>query len=272
MRRGFSLHELLISLTMMSVVLGIATHFAMRHLRVFRSVAATSAQRSQLEQVTEILRNVLANVSPVTGELLVAQDTAVEIRATTGTSFVCSGAPGTVVVPAPDASIGRMPPFVRPPAPGDRLSALFSDSLGATWLHLQVASAPMTQGPCSFNPELTTTWSITTVEPMSLPPGTALRLTRPLRLSLYRSSDRRWYLGAKDWNGELQRFNTIQPVAGPLLSYGDKSGPGLHFVYRDAAGQELAPPIDGTRVTSIVVAARVTTDSMVAVVRLANGR
>ena len=271
MNRGFSVHELLISLTVMGVVFGLTTHFALQQTRVFRYVDEVGRQRSQLEQITEIVRNVLVNVSPSTGELLVAQDSALEVRATIGTAFVCSGQPGRVVVPAPGASAGAISSaFLRSPAPGDRVSALFSDSTGATWLHLQVSSWPIPEGLCSVNPQIQATWSISTLEPTSLPPGTPLRFTRPLRLSLYRSSDNRWYLGAKDWNGEGGHFNGIQPVAGPLLGHEDDARSGLRFEFRDSQGEMIGAPVDGARVASVIVVARVSADSMTAVVRLTN--
>ena len=271
MKRGFSLHELLISLTVMSIVFGLVTHFAVRQTRAFRRVVDLGGQRSQLEQVTEIVRNLLANVSPATGELLVAQDRAFEIRATTGTSFVCASSPGRVTVPAPDASDGHISSaFLRPPATGDRLSALFNDSSGVTWLHLEIASPPEFDGPCSFSPAIGATWSFSTLEPMSLPAGTALRFTRPLRLSLYRSSDNLWYLGARDWNGDAQRFNAIQPVAGPLLRHTEGPESGLRFEYRDALGRTLSQPLDAASVASVTMVARTLLDSMVAVVRLPN--
>lgn len=273
MKRGFAMHELLISLTVLSAVFALATHFAVRQMRVFRQVGEVAAARSQLQQVTEIVRNAFANVSPSTGELLVAQDSATEIRMTTGISFVCGSAPGRVIIPAPGAAVaGLLSSFMRDPAPGDRVSALFSDSAGATWLYLQVASPPQPEGPCGSSPGIDSSWSITTVEPMSLPAGAALRFTRPLRLSLYKSSDNRWYLGAKDWNGLAQQFNAIQPVAGPLSRYEDATDSGLRFTYRDALGAELPQPVDVGRVASVSVLARTSADSQTAVVRLLNGQ
>jgi prepilin-type N-terminal cleavage/methylation domain-containing protein len=253
MRRGFSLHELLVSLSVMGVVFALATHFAVRHMRFFRQVGEVAAVKSQLGHVTGIVRSVLVNVAPASGELLVAQDSALEIRLLTGTSFVCGGTPGVLVIPVPAAPDRMSSTFVRAPGPGDRLSALFGDSVGATWLHLAVASSPASAGSCALDPGIDSTWSIATAEPMQLSPGTALRFTRPLRLSLYESSDTRWYLGAKDWNGSARQFNTIQPVAGPLLRYDDGPASGLRFTYHDSRGQQLPAPVDVGRVASVTV-------------------
>lgn len=273
MKRGVSLHELLVSLAVMGIVFGLATHFALRQTRFFREVGAATSISSQLQQVTEILRNVLVNVSPTSGELLVAQDSVLEIRMTTGMTFVCAGAPGLVVVPAPDALPGSArSAVVRSPAPGDRLSALFSDSVGATWLNFQVASVPEAAGPCALAPAIETTWNIAIMEPVSIPAGAPVRLTRPFRLSLYRSSNGRWYLGAKDWDAGAVRFNTIQPVAGPLLPYEDGPESGLRFTYRDVSGEELIQPVDVSRVASVTVVARASGDSMSADIRLPNAQ
>jgi hypothetical protein len=263
------MHELLISLTITSVVFALASHFALRQTRFFRALDEEVATRSQLDDVTGILRNALSNVSPSVGELVVAQDSALEIRLMTATSFVCSSAPGTFLMPAASGN-PRGPPsaFVRPPAPGDRVSALFSDSVGVTWLHLGVAATTPARDACSFAPDIAGAWSVATVEPLALPPGTPLRLTRPVRLSLYRAPDGRWHLGARDWNGVAQQFNTIQPVAGPLAPYDDAGGAGLRFDYGDRSGAELRQPFDVSTVASVTVTARLGSDSSIAVVRL----
>lgn len=289
MTRGFTVHELIISLTIMSAVFVVATHFALEQARFFRAVTDVSTLRWQLEQATNVLRNTLWSVSPRAGDILVAQDSALEIRLATGTAVSCEGVPGTVLIPAPTVVGNTLSAFMRRPERGDRVSALFSDSLGATWLHLRVMSAPEPAGVCSMFPAAPGAWAVATVEPLALPAGTPLRFTRPLRLSLYRSTDNRWYLGARDWNGEREQFNTIQPVAGPLGEHTADTESGLRFAYHDRDGAVLLEPVDGTRVSSVTVVARASThrpvrmrglrradgiyrDSGVAVIRLRNVR
>jgi len=70
-------------------------------------------------------------------------------------------------------------------------------------------------------------------------PGSAIRVTRPVRYSLYKSSDGSWQLGARDWNATTARFNTIQPVAGALLP---PPGRGLVFSYFDSGGVAVSNP------------------------------
>lgn len=270
-RRGFTLPELLISLVVLSVVVSLATHVAIQQLRFFRNVEALVERRSQLLQTTTIIRNAVWGASPGLGEIVIAQDSLIELRLVIGTSVACGGLAGEVVVPAPDSSGGNaLTSFVRSPEPGDRLSVFFSDTLGMTWLQLAVAAAPVTGAACLQFPLATATWRIDVQEPLVLPAGAALRFTRPIRLTIYRSSDDRWYLGGQDWNGPLQRFNTIQPVAGPLDPYRATPESGLRFAYLDASGVELAQPVDVTRIAAVIVVARVEPDSSEAVIRLRN--
>jgi hypothetical protein len=88
-------------------------------------------------------------------------------------------------------------------------------------------------------PFATVVISLDTVGPARA--GTVLRVTRPIRYSLYRSSDGSWQLGVRDWNTTAQRFNSVQPVAGPLLP---PSGHGLVFSYADSSGGIAASPAD----------------------------
>jgi hypothetical protein len=81
-----------------------------------------------------------------------------------------------------------------------------------------------------------------------------VRFTRRVRVSTYRSSDGEWYLGLREWNPSLERFNTIQPVAGPLLPHGG-SPPGFRLEYRDASGAQLSPP-DPASIAVVTVIAR----------------
>ena len=86
-----------------------------------------------------------------------------------------------------------------------------------------------------------------TLEPMSgtppaatPSPGTPIRVTRPLRYSLYRASDAQWYLGEREWSNASARLSTIQPVAGPFLA---AASGGVVFRYSDSLGRTLSSPV-----------------------------
>jgi prepilin-type N-terminal cleavage/methylation domain-containing protein len=257
-RRGWTLHEMIISLAVMGLVLALAAHAATGQLRFFRGVGEIVALRSQIGHAGAIAASVLWGASSAGGDITVAQDSALEVQVTIGSAVACEGAPGRMTIPAPAATPGNaLAAFIASPNEGDRVMAFFEDSLGATWLGLHVTSAASAGGSCAHFPSVSATWTIELREPLPVPTGTALRFTRPLRLSLYRASDNRWYLGAKDWNGVAQRFNSIQPLAGPLEPYNrNPAKTGLHFSYRDSRGWALLEPVEVSRVASVTIVAR----------------
>ena len=257
-RRGWTLHEMIISLTVMGIVVALAAHAATGQLRFFRGVGEIVGLRSQIGQAGAIAASVLWSASSLGGDITVAQDSALEMHVTIGSAVACESTPGRVTIPAAAAPPGNaLAAFIASPAEGDRVMAFFEDSLGATWLGLHVTSAASAGGGCVLFPSVSATWNVELHEPLTVPAGTALRFTRPLRLSLYRASDNRWYLGAKDWNGVAQRFNSIQPLAGPFEPYNrDPAKTGLHFGYRDSRGSALLEPVEVSQIASVTIVAR----------------
>ena len=253
---------MLISLAVMSGVFGLAVHLALGQMRFVRNASELSAIRLQVEQATRIAAAVLWSISPRTGDVLVALDSALEVRMAVGVSVVCAGESGRLTVPVPQEMGGNtLTSFATEPAPGDGLLALFHDSLGSTWVNFKVAAVQRVISPCEFFRK-SSDRALTLVEPVVLPPGTPLLVTRRVRLSLYRGADGQWYLGSRDWNAELDRFNSTQPIAGPLRSYsGDAARTGLRFEYTNAAGDELVPPMDPRSIAGITITARATRGS-----------
>jgi hypothetical protein len=273
-RGGWTLHEMLISLCVMGGVFALVAHQATTQTRLYTGIQQATLAREHRAQASSIAGRILWSLSPEARDLTVAMDSALQVEMSIGASVVCASAPGMVIMAGPVSQRGAVvAAFSDTPEPGDGVAALFHDSLGTTWLTFRVASAP-TAAPCARFPAFPG-WQLTLVEPIQLPEGAALRVLRPLRLSLYRASDNRWYLGAKEWNGEQQRFNTIQPIAGPYDRYDrDPARSGFAFRYLDRLGHELHAPFDAARVATVTIAARSTvgqrTDSGSVTVSLRN--
>jgi hypothetical protein len=278
MRPGWTLHEMLISLVVMSGVVGLAAQLATGQLRFFRSSAELATLRKDASQASDIAASLLRGLAPGAGDIEVALDSAIEVAAPTGSAVVCSSADGVFTIPASSGPTGNtLAAFSELPEPGDRVFALSVDSIGEAWSAHVVAASAGINGMCAVAPSFAAARTIRIQDNAVLAPGSALRFARPFRLSLYRSSDGRWYLGARDWNAESQRFNTIQPVAGPLRPYdADATRSGLTFVYHDARGAELMPPVDRYRIAVITVVARASwqsvDDSSAVTVALRNAR
>lgn len=255
-RAGWTLHEMLISLAVMGGVFAIVAHQATTQVRLYSDITRTSLARENRAQANAIAERILWSLAPVAGDVQAAQDSALQIQMQIGASVVCSATPGNVVVVAGARRRGAvLGTFHDTPAPGDRMAVLFHDSTGTTWLTVRVASDPAATACSRFSGEVG--WQLALLEPLQLPEGAAVRVMRPLRLSLYRASDSRWYLGAKEWNAVMDRFNAIQPVAGPYSKYDpDAQRSGLAFIYLDRHGQRLEPPVDAARVASIAIVVR----------------
>jgi hypothetical protein len=238
--------------------MGLVAHMAIGQLRFFHGVGEVVALRGQIGHANAIVAGVLWSASSAGGDIVVAQDSAIEVRMSIGTAIACESALGRAVIPAAAVTSGNaLAAFVEAPDTGDRVTALFEDSLGATWLTLHVALPPVAGGGCPTFPTVAATWTIALQEQLGVPAGAALRFTRPIRLSLYRATDARWYLGAKTWNAATQRFNVIQPVAGPLNPYSSNPATtGFLLTYRDDTGAELPPGAEPTRIASVTIVTR----------------
>jgi prepilin-type N-terminal cleavage/methylation domain-containing protein len=271
-RVGWTLPELLVSLAILGAILGIASHFAVSQLRFYRASTDTAERRGILEQIGAIVGAVVSGVAVQAGDIILAQDTALEVLTPIGGAVACSSLPGAVVVPAATADRGNIfGAYIAQPTTGDRAEALVEDSSGLQLIQLHiVGSATGPDGCFSFG---NATWTLTTAESITIPLGSPLRFTRPIRLSFYKSSDAKWYLGAKDWNGSTAQFNGIQPVTGPLSPFShDPRKTGLQFSYRDSNGADLMYPFDVREIAALIVLARAGPDSSVSVVALRNPR
>jgi len=248
---------MIISLTVTGAVLAVAVHAALGQLRFFDGVAQMSSLRNQLTQAASIPRALAWGSSPVAGDIAVAQDTALELSVVIGSAVVCESAPGWIIVPLPATEGNTLAAFAESPQPDDRVAALVADSAGATWITLRVAGPPVGGAGCPRYPSTAGGWTIALTEQLAIPAGALVRFLRPMRLSGYRASDGRWYLGARDWNAGTHRFNTIQPVAGPLdPPSATPAAAGLLFEYFDSLGAPLGDAADPRAIAAIAVSVR----------------
>ncbi|HVX37935.1 MAG TPA: hypothetical protein VHB25_00080 [Gemmatimonadaceae bacterium] len=248
-RRGATLAELVIALVVAGVVLGIVASISVREQRVFGDLANDAGLAGQLREAAAILPTDLRVVSPSAGDMVAgeARDTALQVRGSIASAVVCDTAAGAFVLPPQTSDASSFASGVSAVLPGDTAWVLAVD--GAEWVPYRVSSVASTApGQCGAGgPVLDAVARArprATVVLAPAPPGETIglpvRFTRPLRYSLYHASDGAWYLGERDWNPATQRFNTIQPVAGPLSS---PARGGIRFEYFDSLGRALSVPL-----------------------------
>ena len=237
-RPGHSLIEAIIAIGVGTIVVGLTAMIGFRHQRFHRDVVIAVERTEQLEQIAALMPISLRSIAPGLGDIApgAARDTSLEFRSALATSVVCDTGHGTVVL-APMQDAPRLNSVLGRPSAGDTAWVLAHDGAGESWAPRPITGVADTLAACPlgggwpFGPGILPALALRFANPLP-PPAAVLRVTRPWRYSVYRASDGAWYLGAKEWNPTLGRFNTIQPVGGPFAS----GSAGLRFSYRDSAG------------------------------------
>lgn len=254
-RRGFTLVELLVALTLFLVV----SAAIYRLLTASQRLAVAQVERAGLQAdvragwlvVANELRelNTRAGGGGAQNDILSMAPSDLTYRATRGLGFVCQPPSPAEVRIARDTYSGfREIEAFRDSAyvflEGDPSSAADDG-----WLPLGI-SAVTGAGTCGGAAAITLRLSPANSAVSAIPAGTPVRIYEIMELRLYRSGGRSW-LGARS----VSAGESIQPVVGPLA---DDSG--FALTYLDLVG---APTADRTRVASIGVTLRGVSDRVV---------
>lgn len=283
-RRGFTLVEVLIAMTMLAVVGGTIVTMLNGQQRFVRAASDIGAMRSQLQTAAVVLPADLRAISASGADIRTMSDSSIRVRATIASSVVCAMA-GNVVTLAPDSPLRSTTPtgivdvkltsIMLPPAPGDSIFLWDQDSTrwgngvtttpyAITGVVTSTCAALNGQSFASSGPALQLTLGAT-------PPaggvvvGASARVVRDVRYGLYQSStDNQWYLGYRDFNGSSS-FTGYENVAGPFRPYasGATSTSGVRFAYFDTTGTEIADYTQVARVARIQMTARAQTNTPV---------
>jgi len=256
---GITLVELLVAMAVGGVALSLVAVICMREQRLFADLGAQNATSVQLRDAEAILPIDLRAASAPQGDLREARDTSIELRGIVASAIICDTARGAVVLAPATDSASAYAGYLTTPDVGDTAWVLAPGDSSEVWEPYRVAaSGTFAAGACgALGPRLAGESATAPRVLLSLEGaapaarvGMPLRITRPLRYSLYRGSDARWYLGQRDWSSVTQRFNSIQPVSGPLLS---PAAGGLVFRYLDSAANVLATPVADTRAIAAIL-------------------
>lgn len=245
-RRGATLVELLVALTLLGIV-GSAAVAAMRmqttvRMRVGSRVTAAVRQHEALAPLTADL-----TVASLTGGDIAfggGTDSTLDLQATVATGYTCGDTADAraltiaVLSSAAGRAIGVGDTIrVYAGAPPEWRTAAIR-SVGR--------SADITA--CTGAPDVTALRvTVDSAVRTGITPGSPLHVTRRLRYSFYRASDGDTYLGLREWSAASGRLATVQPIAGPF------DGDSVGFTYTDRAGRTLAAPVNAREIALVRV-------------------
>ncbi|MEA2712397.1 MAG: ral secretion pathway protein [Gemmatimonadales bacterium] len=254
-RRGFTLAEILIAMTLMLIVGGAAFKLLVSTQRLSRSQAEQASLQSNVRMGSLIVLNDLRELNTVFGgaadrnDILTIAANDITYRAMRGIGFICQAPTATQIRITRSGFSG----FRDPVAVRDGLYVFIDGDPDTeaddTWLPVAItAVATGTACPGALGDITLTTPN--TAGLVGLPVGTPIHIYEVMELKLHVADGKSW-LGARS----ISAGEAIQPVLGPLVA-----GNGFQLEYLDAAGAITA---DRTAIKSIRVTIRGISDGAV---------
>lgn len=241
-RQAFTLAEVLVTLSLSALVLGVAVSVGARLQHRLLAESTRLAVDEQLASATQLVPLDLRAASPPAGDVAEARDTSLQLRATNGAGVVCGGSPTSLVVASYLGAGARA--LALAATAGDTLWLLADGDSVEQWRPFRLSGARRVASACPVLDaaaaqlfDVAHLWAADLRDSTSVTPGTFVRITRPVRYSFYRAGDGHWYLGVHSWNAATARFNLVQPLAGP---YASPLTGGTGFRYFDASDDALA--------------------------------
>lgn len=241
-RKAFTLAEVLVTLTLSALVLGIAVSVGARLQHRLLAESTRLADDEQLASAAQLVPLDLRSASTQAGDIAEARDTSLQLRTTTGTGIICGGSATSLLVASSLGAGGRSPTLAA--TVGDTLWLLADADSIEQWRPLRISGTRRVTATCPALDaaggqlfDVAHLWAADLRDSASAIPGAFVRTTRPVRYSFYRAGDGHWYLGVHSWNAATARFNLVQPLAGPYAS--PLSG-GTGFRYFDTGDVALA--------------------------------
>lgn len=255
-RRGFTLAEIMIAMTLMLIVSGAVFKLLVSTQRLSRSQVERAGLQSNVRMGSLVVLNDLRELGTVAGgtadknDIITNTANDITYRAMRGIGFICQAPTATQVRITRNGFSG----FRDPQATGRDSLYVFIDGnqdteADDTWLPVAITGvATGTTCPGALDDITLTTPN--TAGLVGLPVGTPLHIFEVMELKLHVADGKSW-LGARS----ISAGEVIQPVLGPLVD-----GNGFQLEYLDAGGAETA---DKTAIKSIRITIRGISDGAV---------
>jgi prepilin-type N-terminal cleavage/methylation domain-containing protein len=259
MRAGFTLPELLVTMTLLVLVGATLGTMLTSQYRMFNRTRGATQMQRDLRTGLGLLPLDLRAASRAAGDITALQDSAIQLRATIGSSVVCvRAALATIDLPPLNAARNALTQWHVQPQTGDTVLVYDENTRPGPeddrWLPYSVtslAAAPAAScaglpftDPALDPPASKPRWRLvlSSDPPNTVLPGAPIRFLRSVRYSLFRPTGATadgWYLGYREYVGGS--WSTPEPIAGPFEAAGAPRN-GIRFAYFDTLGQTLAAP------------------------------
>ena len=267
-QRGFTLTELIVTLSLLSVVGTIVARLMMDQQRFYQTTREKLVIRREMRTALSTIPADLRSISSVGGDISAFDDTQITFRGTYGTAIICAK-PNATTLDLPPTNMARttLATWFTPPAVGDTLFAFRTDSMGAggdSWTSHRITSVSQDVSYCPASPFIDAVldaakarWRVTVAPAVadSVKVGAPIRLVRSTKYELVAAASGNYYLGRAEYTSGAWGAST--PIAGPFTAPA-ASGQigGLQFTMQDSTGAIINPSGDRRSVSRIDVRLR----------------
>ena len=246
-RRGFTLVELLVTLTILGVLGTVLTQLLLNQQRFFQRSVEQASVRRELRTAMSILPAEIRSLSTSGGDLTGLSETAMQFRGLIGASIVCAKPSNTQIdLPPIDLAHNVLTSWYTQPVAGDTVYAFDEgDSRGAeddAWVARRITAVTATTTPCPGAPYTDPVAdagkrrfriTVASALPDSVKIGAGVRFYRHMRYELSESSEQKWYLSRSEYAGG---WTSPTYMSGP---YEAPTKGGIRFRYFDSTGVEI---------------------------------
>lgn len=287
-RAGFTLAELMITITLLGIIGGLLTTVLMRQQRFHRAVASIADSRARMRDVATILPTDLRSISTAGSDILAIDVNSIQFRAFVGAAVLCRYAAATIIELPPRvlASGSVLTSWISPPGPND-VAYLYDDGTLAgnaddRWTPFTItdttSAANSTWCPSSNVPPYTQAadnaarrYRLTlgaAPNQAQIRIGAPIRFAREVRYSVYQAADNQWYVGYERCTPNADPTlpgvcANRELLAGPVLpATTDTLTSGLYFVYYNQTGGRITDVASASQIARISVGIRTTSESL----------
>lgn len=258
-RRGITLAELLVVMTLLGIVGTALVRTLTKQQQSYKDSARTATMRRELRLGGMMLPQDVRSISSSGGDVLEMDEDKFGFLGTYGSSVICARTATSFDILPTNLVNHTLTSWTTPPKVGDTVF-VYNDSLLAgaeddVWQKLAIVSLDPNTSTCPGAPYADPVLDAPATKPRfrvriispsggglsdSVKVGSVVRFTRPMRYQLFQSSNSgSWYLGYSEYGNGT--WTSPEAVAGPYRQFiaGDGRPSGLQFRYYDSTGTRL---------------------------------